>query len=101
MTIPADACSATFSFWLRIATQETATASAFDRLTVDVQSSTGATLATLATFSNLDASSTYVLRSFDLAAFKGQTIRVHFLGTEDASRATSFLVDDASVSVTR
>jgi len=101
VTIPGDACTATWSFWLRVSTQETSATTAFDRLAVEVRSSAGATLATLATFSNLNAGASYVSRSFDLAPYRGQTIRVHLRGTEDASRATSFLVDDASVAFTR
>ena len=36
-------------------------------------------------------------RSFDLAAYKGQTVQLHFLGTEGSTVATSFLIDDVSV----
>jgi subtilisin family serine protease len=101
VTIPADACSAALSFWLRISTSETTTTTAFDTLRLEVRSSTGATLATLATWSNLDATGTYAQRSFDLGAWKGQTVRVYLRGSEDASLQTSFLVDDAAVTVTR
>ncbi len=40
-------------------------------------------------------------RTFDLAAYKGQTIRVYFNGTEDASLATSFFLDDTAVNITQ
>jgi hypothetical protein len=56
-------------------------------------------LATLATYSNLNKSSSYVLKTFDVTAFKGQTIRVYFLGTEDSSLQTSFVIDDTAVNV--
>lgn len=100
VAVPADACSATFDFWLRVATSESTTA-ARDTLTVTVRDPSGAVLSTLATYSNRDASSAYVQRSFDLAAFKGRTIRVHLHAVEDASTPTSFIVDDAAVTVTR
>ena len=54
-------------------------------------------LSTLATYSNLNKSTSYVLKTFDLTAFKGQTIRVYFLGTEDSSLQTSFVIDDTAV----
>jgi len=37
-----------------------------------------------------------VLRTFDVTAFKGQTVRIYFLGTEDSSLQTSFVIDDTS-----
>jgi subtilase family protein/Big-like domain-containing protein/peptidase inhibitor I9 len=100
VTIPAGACSATLSFWLSITTSETTTTTAFDRLAVTVRNAAGA-VTTLATFSNLDRSAGYVRRSFDLSAFKGQAITIQLQGTEDASLQTSFLVDDAAVTVTQ
>ena len=36
---------------------------------------------------------------FDLAAFKGQTVRIYFNGTEDASLQTSFFIDDTALTV--
>jgi immune inhibitor InhA-like protein len=67
---------------------------------VTVRNAAGA-VTTLATFSNLDRSAGYVRRSFDLSAFKGQAITIQLQGTEDASLQTSFLVDDAAVTVTQ
>ncbi len=102
VTIPSGACSATLSFYLYITTAETTTSTAYDKLTVTVRNpSTGATLATLATYSNLNKSSGYVLKSFDLAAYKGQQIRIYFNGVEDSSLQTSFLVDDTALNVTQ
>jgi hypothetical protein len=58
-------------------------------------------LATLATYSNLNASSGYVLKSFNVLAYKGQTIRVYFNGIEDSTLQTSFVIDDTALNVTR
>jgi hypothetical protein len=99
VTIPAGACSATFSFWLWITTAETTTTTAFDTLSVTVRNSAGTVLSTLATFSNLDKSAGYVQRSFDLSTFKGQTVRLQFHGVEDSSLQTSFLIDDTALTV--
>ncbi|WP_375746422.1 S8 family serine peptidase [Corallococcus interemptor] len=101
VTIPATACSATFTFWARITTSETTTTTAYDKLAVQVRNSAGTVLATLATYSNLDKGTAYVQRTFDLAAYKGQTVRIYFNGTEDSSLQTSFFIDDTALTVVR
>jgi hypothetical protein len=101
VTVPVDACAANLGFWLRIATSETTSAPARDTLTVTVRNTAGTVLGTLATYSNRDRSSAYVQRSFDLSAYKGQTIRLQFRGVENSSRATSFLIDDVELTVTQ
>ena len=96
ITVPSTANSVTLSFWLKITTAETTTTTAFDRLQVQVRNSSNTVLSTLATFSNLNKTTGYTLRTFDLTAFRGQTIRIYFLGTEDSSLQTSFVIDDTS-----
>jgi kumamolisin len=56
-------------------------------------------LATLATYSNLNAASGYQQKSFNLLTYKGQTIQVYVVGVEDASKQTSFVVDDFALNV--
>ncbi len=94
VTVPS-ASSATLSFYLYVSSNETTTSTAYDRLTVQVVS--GGSTYTLGSFSNLHEGSSYVLRSFDLSAFTGRTVTVRFTGTEDSSLATSFLIDDTSL----
>ncbi|MDD5410211.1 MAG: S8 family serine peptidase [Methylobacter sp.] len=101
VTIPADACTANFSFWLWISTGETTTTSAFDTMTVTVLNTSGTVLRTLATYSNLNKSNGYVQKSFNLADFRGQTVRLQFRGIEDSSLQTSFFLDDAAVNITQ
>jgi hypothetical protein len=101
VTIPAGATAATLSFWLHIDTAETSTTSAFDKLTVQVRDSTGKVLSTLATFSNLNHATGYQQHSFDLTAFRGQTIQIFFSGAEDFELQTSFVLDDVSLQVTQ
>lgn len=96
ITIPSTATTVTLSFWLKITTAETTTTTAFDTLQVQVRNSSNTVLATLGTFSNLNKSTGYVLRTFDVTAFKGQTVRIYFLGNEDSSLQTSFVIDDTS-----
>ena len=96
MAIPSTA-TGTFSFWLKIASSETTTTTAYDTLKVQVRNTSGTVLATLATYSNLNKGTTYVQRTFNLSAYKGQTVQVHFLGVEGSTTATSFVIDDVSI----
>ncbi len=76
---------------------ETTTTNAYDTLKVQVRSSTGAVLATLATYSNLNKGTAYVEKTLDMSAYKGQTVRVYFEGVEGSTVATSFIVDDVTL----
>ena len=96
VTIPASANTVTLSFWLKINSSETTTTTQFDRLQVQIRNSSNTVLSTLATYSNLDETTGYVLKSFDISSFRGQTVRIYFLGTEDSSLQTSFVIDDTS-----
>jgi Putative Ig domain len=93
VTLPAGCSSYTFTFWLHIDTAETTSTTQFDKLTVTANSTV------LGTFSNLNKAAGYVQRSFNLAAFAGQTVTLKFTGTEDSSLETSFVVDDTAVTV--
>jgi subtilisin family serine protease len=96
ITVPSTANTVTLSFWLKITSAETTTTTVFDRLQVQIRNSSNTVLTTLATYSNLNETTGYTLKTFDVTAFKGQTIRIYFLGTEDSSLATSFVIDDTS-----
>jgi hypothetical protein len=99
ITIPA-ATSPNLNFWLNVTSAETTTTTQFDRFFVEVRSTSGTLLATLATFSNLNkgAAGAYVLRGpYNLSTWAGQTVRIQFRGTTDFSLITSFRVDDVSV----
>jgi hypothetical protein len=96
VAIPSTA-TGTLSFWLKIVSSETTTTTAYDTLKVQVRNSSGTVLATLATYSNLNKGSSYVQKSFDLAAYKGQTVQIYFEGIEGSTTATSFLIDDVSL----
>ena len=66
---------------------------------MQIRNSSGTVLATLATYSNLNANTGYVQKSFDLSAYKGQTIQVYLVGAEDSTLQTSFVVDDFALNV--
>ncbi len=91
VTVPTG-CKATLSFWLHIDTAESGS-TAYDKLTVQANSTT------LATYSNVNANTGYVQKSFDLSSFAGKTVTVKFTGTEDSSLQTSFVIDDTALNV--
>lgn len=99
LALPGTTTTATLSFWLHIDTAETTRTRAYDKLTVLVQNASGSTLATLATYSNLNKNTGYFQKTFDLSAFKGQAIRLKFNVVEDRSLKTSFVIDDVSLLV--
>jgi len=92
VSIPAG-CRASLSFFLHIDTAETTTSTQFDKLTVQVGTTT------VATFSNLNRAAGYTQRSFDVSSFAGQTVTVKFTATEDSSLQTSFVVDDTALTL--
>lgn len=96
IAVPSTATTVTLSFWIKITTAETTTTTPFDTLQVQIRNSSNTVLSTLATYSNLNKTTGYVQKTFDVTAFKGQTIRVYFLGVEDSSLQTSFVIDDTS-----
>ena len=99
ITIPSGAAR-NLTFWLNVTSSETTTTTQNDRIFVEVRSTSGALLATLATFSNLNkgTAGAYVQRGpYSLSAYAGQTIRIQFRATNNASLSTSFRVDDVSV----
>ena len=89
VTIPAGCSGATLSFWLHVATDETTTTTAYDKLTVTAKG------ATLATYSNLNASSGYVQKSLTVTGSGSTTIT--FTGVEGTQIATSFVLDDVTL----
>jgi hypothetical protein len=101
VTVPSG-CS-NLTFWLNITTSEAQGAAIFDRLFIEVRSTTGTLLATLATFSNQNSGTAgnYILRGpYNLSSFSGQTVRIQFRGTNDITLPTSFRIDDVAVQQT-
>ena len=96
VAIPSTATTATLSFDLHIDTAESGT-TVYDKLTVTLKNTSGTVLKTLATYSNANAASGYTNRSFDVSAYKGQTVVVSFSETEDSSLQTSFAIDNVSL----
>ncbi|MBV6320204.1 M4 family metallopeptidase [Duganella violaceipulchra] len=96
VTIPSTVTSATLTFALHIDTAETGS-TVYDKLVVTVKNSAGSVLGTLASYSNVNAASGYQVRTFNMSAYKGQTVTLSFAMTEDSSLQTSFVVDKVSL----
>ncbi|HZE68452.1 MAG TPA: hypothetical protein VE135_02870 [Pyrinomonadaceae bacterium] len=99
VTIPSTAITANLVFWLHIDTAETTTNTAFDVLTVQVLNSANTVIGTLGSFSNLNKAAGYQQHTFSVLSFKGQTVKIRFIGTEDTSLQTSFVLDDIALNV--
>jgi len=93
VTLPATATAISMTFALRVETEEEGTVP-YDSLRVRIRDANGTFLKNAAIFTNLHASNSYVLRSVDLSAYRGRTVRLSFESKEDGSSATSFVVDD-------
>lgn len=98
ISVPASITRAELSAYLWVITKNKKSSVA-DVLTIEIRDAGGMLLQTLGTFSNLDASPTYVRRAFDVSAFRGKTIRIVFSGVQTQGPPTYFLLDDAALNV--
>ncbi len=96
VTIPSGNTSATLAFFLQITTADTGSI-AHDKLTVQVFNTAGTLLATLATYSNLDATSGYVQHSLSMTPYIGQKVTIKFIGSNGATLQTTWNLDDVTV----
>lgn len=98
VTIPSSA-PANLTFWLNVTSSETTTTTQYDRLFIEVRNTSGTLLGTLGTYSNLNkgTAGVYTQRSFSMASYKGQTVRLQFRQTNDVTLPTTFRVDDVSL----
>ena len=98
VTIPPGVQTSTFTFYLKITTADSTTVP-HDYFYADVRDTSGNLIQNLVTLSNADVGTygTYQLLTFDLSQYHGQTIRIYFWATNDATLATSFFVDDTAI----
>ncbi len=90
IAVPSGVSTATLGYYLRITTQETGS-TVYDTFRVQVVD--GGTTTTLATFSNVNPSSGYVYRTVSLNNYRGKTVTLKFVSSEDLSLQTNFLLD--------
>ena len=99
IALPAACRSAQLSFWLHVDTRQTSKTAQPDTLKVQVLDDSGQVLATLASFSNLDAAAGYTEHEYSLTPYLGRKVTIKFTGVETTSLATSFVDDDNAVTV--
>jgi len=97
VTLSSGKAAAVLSFYLHTATAETTTTTMADVLYVRVWNPDGSFIATLATYSNLDATPGYVLRSLDMSPYIGRSVRVGFVGANNATLETTWDIDNVTV----
>ncbi|MBB5934936.1 S8 family peptidase [Streptomyces zagrosensis] len=99
VTLPANCSQYALNYHLHIDSDESPTR-AWDTLKVQVLDAGGSSvLATLKTHSNQQENSGYARQTVDLSAYAGREVQLRFLGQEDASVQTSFVLDDVTVDV--
>ncbi|HKB80027.1 MAG TPA: S8 family peptidase [Thermoanaerobaculia bacterium] len=98
VTIPVEFSRAELSFYLWVVTKGKSPHPS-DVLTVELRDASGALIATLGTFTNVDANASYTLRRFDVTPYRGKALRISFTGIQSQGPPTWFLLDDVSLNV--
>lgn len=98
ISIPSNAPTANLTFALSVSTAETINR-ADDKLEVRIYNSAGSFIGTLDTYDNRNnTGGSYIQSSsYNLSAYKGQSIYIAFSVSTDSGRNTTFRVDDVSV----
>jgi hypothetical protein len=96
VTVPSGCSTYQLSFWLHIDTADTSAKTAYDTMTVQILNSSGTVLGTLATYSNLNHNTGYAQKTFNAAAYAGQTVTLKFTGIDTNDEQTSFVIDDTA-----
>ncbi|MGZ7079960.1 MAG: S8 family serine peptidase, partial [Thermoanaerobaculia bacterium] len=99
VTIPSNVSRAELSVYLWVVARSKRQQVVDDVLKIEIRDSASRLLETVGTFSNLDASSTYVQRRFDLSRYRGKSIRISFTGIQNPGPPTWFLLDDVTLNV--
>lgn len=100
ITVPADAQNAHVQFNYWIESDETSSFTAYDSMSVRIYSPANSSTYQSWSLSNLNTTAGWVQSpQYDVSAYKGQTIRLQFSATTDASFITNFFVDDVNLMV--
>lgn len=97
ITIPGDATSANISYYWYMDTEEWS--HPWDYMYVKIRNASGYDLRTLEVISDGSTPNSWVLSSFDIREFIGQTVQVYFEAITDGSLVTDFFVDDVSLNI--
>ena len=88
---------ARLSYYWYMSTEETSTSNDYDFLYVRIRNIYGSTLRQVQVMTNRSTKDTWVLSSFDVSEFIGQTVQIYFQATTDGSLKSSFFIDDVSL----
>jgi len=97
VTVPADTVWATLIYWWKVESNEPGGAPPRDFLAVTIRDTANNILQSLEVISNASTRDVYVQSTFDVSAYAGQTIRIHFHSRTNRNRVTSFFIDDVSL----
>jgi hypothetical protein len=102
VTIPAACTTATLTFWRHIDSTRRRSEGVADMLRVQLVSSAGTVLKTLATYSNRNAARGYRRASFNFAVAPGEGVSIRFTATlrKRGAGTTDFCLDDTAFAVT-
>lgn len=95
VSIPSTSTSATLTYYWYMDTTETY--HSYDYMYVRVRNTAGSTLTTLQTISDGSSANGWHSASFSVLGYKGQTVQIAFVGTNDISNPTDFFVDDVAL----
>ncbi|GAC1379602.1 MAG: hypothetical protein NVS4B7_17660 [Ktedonobacteraceae bacterium] len=98
VTLSSTTTKVVFSYWLYISTNESGS-TCYDYFYARIRNSSGATITTVQTKCNANASG-WTQYTFDVSSalsnYHGQQVQVYFRGTTDSSLPTNFFVDDVT-----
>lgn len=95
VTIPAGNTSALLTYYWYMSTQKTV--HPYDSLQVQLLDSSGTLLKTLQTITDASQADQWLQASYDVSAYRGQTVEIAFIGTTDSQQPTSFYIDDVTL----
>jgi hypothetical protein len=98
VTIPSAVASSQLSYWRLIRTADS-TQTAYDEMRCVIWDTSGNVLAFCGEFSNVDQSQGWIHETYDMSAFRGQTVNIGFKAFNDEWDPTQFFIDDVSLLV--
>jgi subtilase family serine protease len=101
VALPSGCTNYALSYYQHIDTSERSRHGAVDTLSLQILNSAGNVLATVSSYTNLNAASGYHLISVSLAAYAGQTITLKWTGTttNTGGGTTNFVIDTTALNV--
>jgi len=85
------------SYYWYMSTEETSSSNDYDFLYVRIRNIYGSTLRQVQVMTNRSTKDIWVLSSFDVSEFIGQTVQIYFQATTDGSLKSSFFIDDVGL----